>query len=596
VNKLYFGDNLDVLRTIPAECVDLIYLDPPFNSKTDYGVIYGTKRGNSQAQSHAFKDMWTWGADAQRALNETAERHLDAGVLLDSFQRVFPASNMLAYLAMMGVRLIEMQRVLKATGSLYLHCDATASHYLKVLLDSIFGVSNFRSEVIWKRTSAHNSARRWGPIHDTILFVSKSDQYTWNKVLLPYDEKYVRRYYKYTDKEGRLYRLSDLTGSGIRNGESGRSWGAFDPSSHHRHWAIPSVVKDEFPDQDDDLSPHQWLDRFAAEGLVEMTGDGGGWPHVRRYFDRMEGQTIQDIILDIPPLSKRHGERLGYSTQKPLALLERIIRASSNEGDVVLDPFCGCGTAIEAAQTLGRKWIGIDVTYLAIHVVEGRLVKCFGSQIKNTYQLFGRPKDEDDARALAARDWLEFQKWAVFMLGGLPKEKPGADGGIDGIIRYHRVGIEQPNRAVVSVKGGQHVGVDAIHKLKSVVQREKAEVGILVCLDPPTSAMEKEALSEGEIGPPSRRVSKLQIVTAGQLFSPHPIELPGTLDPPEIVRLAAASSRSKKMLKRVQGQTEMLFAMEAKQERYEATKRKPNRSIRPVEIQVVRAQKPSKQK
>src|SRR5206468_654128 len=182
----------------------------------------------------------------------------------------------------------------------------------------------------------------------------------------------------------------------------------------------------------------------------------------------------------IDKINPAGNERLGYPTQKPTALLERIVAASSNPGDLVLDPFCGCGTAIEASEKLGRDWIGIDVTYLAIHVIEGRLVKTFGPKIKERYRLFGQPKDADDARALAARDWLEFQKWAVFSLGGLPKDRPGADGGIDGIIRYHRVGIEQPNRAVVSVKGGLNVGVDAVHKLKSVVAREKAEVGVLV--------------------------------------------------------------------------------------------------------------------
>ena len=229
-----------------------------------------------------------------------------------------------------------------------------------------------------------------------------------------------------------------------------------------------------------------------------------------------------------------------------MALLERIIAASSNEGEIVLDPFCGCGTAIEAAEQLKRQWIGIDVTYLAIHVIEGRLARAFGTGIKERYKLLGRPKDANDARALAARDWLEFQKWAVFQLGGLPKDKPGADGGIDGIIRYHRVGIEQPNRAVVSVKGGEHVGVDAIHKLKSVVQREKAEFGVLVCLDGPTKAMEKEVLSEGEVGPSSRRVPKLQVVPVDQIFSKHPIEIPGTLDPPEISRTRAPYAFSEK--------------------------------------------------
>jgi hypothetical protein len=334
------------------------------------------------------------------------------------------------------------------------------------------------------------------------------------------------------------------------------------------------------------LKTHQWLDLFDSEGLVEMTGEGAGWPHVRRYFDRMEGQAIQDIVLDIPPLSKRHSERLGYSTQKPLELLKRIILASSNEGDTVLDPFCGCGTAIEAAQILGRNWIGIDVTYLAIHVIEGRLAKAFGPKINAEYQLLGRPEDSDDARSLAARDWLEFQKWAVFVLGGLPKDKPGADGGIDGIIRYHRVGVEQPNRAVVSVKGGQHVGVDAIHKLKSVAQREKAEVGILVCLDRPTSSMEREALSAGEVGPRSRTVRRLQIVTVDQLFDRHPIDLPGTIDLPEITRLKQVEKKVKPR-RITQGQTEMIFPINT--DKIDApAPMKESRRIRSVEIEVVR--------
>jgi len=270
-----------------------------------------------------------------------------------------------------------------------------------------------------------------------------------------------------------------------------------------------------------------------------------------------------------------------------LVLLERIIKASSNPGDVVLDPFCGCGTAIEAAEKLGRKWIGIDVTYLAIHVIEGRLVNAFGSDIKRSYQLFGRPKDAESARALAARDWLEFQKWAVFALGGLPKDKPGADGGIDGIIRYHRVGIEQPNRAVVSVKGGLNVGVDAIHKLKSVVEREKAEIGVLVCIDRATGPMDKEAASAGDVGPPSRRVSKLQIVTVEMLFQPNPVDLPGMIDPPEVGR-SPMLEPPKRGRKRIEGQAEMLFAMEGDQASYKGEKRKGNRSIRAVEVEVTR--------
>jgi hypothetical protein len=339
------------------------------------------------------------------------------------------------------------------------------------------------------------------------------------------------------------------------------------------------------------------MEKYDKEGRLYFPSKKGGRIRLKNYLDESKGVPLQNLWTDIPPINSMAEERLGYSTQKPLALLERIIEASSKKGDVILDPFCGCGTAVEAAHKLKRDWIGIDVTYLAIHVVEGRIAKEFGPEVKNSYELFGQPKDQDDARALAARDWLEFQKWAVFSLGGLPKDRPGADGGIDGIIRYHRVGVEQPNRAVVSVKGGQHVGVDAIHKLKSVVQRENAELGILVCLDSPTSAMEREVASAGEVGPPSRRVPKLQIVTVDQIFSRNPIELPGTLDPPEISRFAPPPGPAKKRRKQIPGQTEMIFAMqESPQADYDADTKsgrtekagKRGRQIRPVDIEVIR--------
>lgn len=572
-NKLYFGDNLEVLRKMAAESVDLIYLDPPFNSNADYGVIYGTKRGASQAQSHAFKDMWTWGPDAQRALNETAERHLEAGALLDAFNKIFEGSHMMAYLAMMAVRLIELHRVLKQSGSLYLHCDPTASHYLKMLLDAIFSPTNFCNEIIWKRSHSHNSAKRYGPIHDVLLFYAKSDSYTWNKIMVPLADTYLASHYKY-EENGRRYKRQDLTGAGVRHGETGLPWKGINPTAKRRHW----------------MRPPSELEKLEKNGLIYWPAKEGAWPYLKLFLDERQGQPMQDLWLDINPINPVAQERLGYHTQKPLALLERIILSSSNESDVVLDPFCGCGTAIEAAQRLNRKWVGIDVTYLAIHVIEGRLRKAFGEKIRDTYSLLGKPEDPDDARILAARDWLEFQKWAVFQLGGLPKDKPGADGGIDGIVRYHRVGIEQPNRAVVQVKGGQHVGVDAIHKLKSVVQREKAEVGILVCLDDPTKAMEKEVLSEGEVGPPSLRVPKLQIVTVNQLFTRHPIELPGTLDPPEIVRFMPSTPALKKRRKAIEGQAEMIFAMENPQAPYKADKR-GKRQIRPVDIEVIRPDK-----
>ncbi|MBZ9775195.1 DNA methyltransferase [Mesorhizobium sp. CO1-1-8] len=571
MNELHFGDNLDVLRAMPAESVDLIYLDPPFNSNANYNVLYGTKRGGpSQAQSHAFEDTWKWGRDAQRAIDETAERHLEAGSLLDAFQKVFGNSNMMAYLAMMTVRLIEMRRVLNSKGSLYLHCDPTASHYLKLILDAIFGPDRFQNEIIWKRHSAHNSAKRYGPVHDVLFFYTKSNVFTWTNPRTDYAEDYLDKYYKYQDGDGRLYWRNSLTAAGTRQGSSGQAWRGYDPAVKGAHWKFTTDN----------------LEALDAAGKLYWP-PGGGWPQIKRYRDELKGLVVSDIWDDIDKINPAGNERLGYSTQKPLALLERIILASSNKGDVVLDPFCGCGTAVEASQNLGRNWIGIDVTYLAIHVIEGRLVKAFGPSIKDSYKIFGRPRDANDARALAGRDWLEFQKWAVFTLGGIPKDRPGADGGIDGIIRYHRVGIEQPNRAVVSVKGGLHVGVDAIHKLKSVVQREGAEIGVLVCLDSPTPAMVKEAASERDVGPPSRRVAKLQILTVDMLFQANPVDLPGMIDTPEAGRQPALTP-PKRSRKRVEGQTEMLFPIEGSQPVI-AEKRKGNRPIRPVEIEVTRS-------
>jgi DNA modification methylase len=569
-NSLHFGDNIDVLRALPAESIDLVYLDPPFNSNAIYGVIYGTKRGGaSRAQSHAFEDAWTWGEDAQRALDQTAERHLAAGTLLDAFQRVFETSNMMAYLAMMAVRLIEMRRVLKSTGSLYLHCDPTASHYLKILLDVIFGKENYVNELIWERTNTKGHAfTRFSSSHDTILFYSKGPNYTWNPQFLPHSESYIKSHYSNVEEEtGRRYTLGDCLNPNPDRPNLTYEWNGLT-----RVWRW---TKDRMQKNHDD-------------GRLIYTKTG--MPRYKRYLDEMSGTPISDVWTDIFPINSQAEERLHYPTQKPLALLERIINASSNPGDVVLDPFCGCGTAVEASQKLKREWIGIDVTYLAIHVIEGRLVKAFGPKIKEEYKLFGRPKDADDARALAARDWLEFQKWAVFMLGGLPKDKPGADGGIDGIIRYHRVGVEQPNRAVVSVKGGLNVGVDAIHKLKSVVKRENAEVGVLVCLNNPGAPMRREAASEGEVGPSSRKVQKLQIITVDQLFERHPVDLPGMIDPPEAVSTSPAFEQPKRKKKKIEGQTEMLFALERSQEGYEAKKPiKRNRQIRVVDIEVTRA-------
>ena len=526
-NRLYYGDNLDVLRREIADgSVDLVYLDPPFNSNASYNILFKSPTGaTADAQIEAFADTWHWNERAEDAFDQVARSgHTRAFDLLNAMRRFLGDNDMMAYLAMMAVRMVELHRVLRPTGSLYLHCDPTASHYLKLLLDAVFDSPQFRSEIIWKRTSSHNSARRWGPIHDVILFYSRSADYLWNRVDMPYDPDYTDRYYRHVDGDGRRYRLSDLTGSGTRNGESGRSWGGFDPTVHGRHWGIPTIVKQEFGDRS--LTPHGWLDLFREHGLIEMSGRGGGWPHVRRYLDRMTGQAVQDIVDDIPPLSQRHAERLGYPTQKPLALLERIIAASSNEGDVVLDPFCGCGTAVHAAQKLGRQWIGIDVTHLAISLIEKRMQAAFPGV---AFTVEGTPKDLESAMDLARRDKYQFQWWAVSMVDAMPYggRKKGADGGVDGII-YFKPDGKRTEGAIVSVKGGDHVGVGMIRDLHSAMEREKARAGVFLCKATPTTAMEKEAAAVGRFAAAAtgKTYPRLQIITLAELFRGKRPDLP----------------------------------------------------------------------
>jgi site-specific DNA-methyltransferase (adenine-specific) len=410
---------------------------------------------------------------------------------------------------MMGVRLVELHRVLKPTGSLYLHCDPTASHYLKILLDAVFGKENFRNEVIWKRTSAHSSAKRWGPVHDTILFTSKTKDFRWNKITQEYDDIYLNAFFTHEDPDGRRWRRADLTGAGVRNGASGLPWRGIDVSAKGRHWAVPI-------DQ---------LDALDAQGRIHWPAKKGGVPQRKKYLDELKGMPVQDIITDIKPIHNVGEERMGYPTQKPVALLERILSASSNPGDVVLDPFCGCGTTVHAAQKLDRKWIGIDITHLAIGLIETRLFDAFGDEAK--VEVHGVPKDLAGAQNLFDRDdrtKKEFEKWAVRLIkahaqgGG----KKGADGGIDGIFRF---GPEREHKAIVSVKGGRNLGVSMIRDLDAVVTEQKAQIGIFLTLHEPTSKMVEWARGAGTFefeGFNYDPVPRLQIVTIADALEHGP--------------------------------------------------------------------------
>jgi len=528
---LYFGDNLEILRKyIRDDSVDLIYLDPPFNSEADYNIIFREHTGQGPgAQITAFEDTWHWGEESEKALKEVLERHGSLGEFLDYLVRSLGRNDLSAYLVMMAVRLLELYRVLKPTGSLYLHCDPTASHYLKVILDHIFGPKNFRNEVIWKRTSAHGSAKRWGPVHDVLLFYTKGPSYTWNRVFQEYDEDYVQKQYRYEDERGR-YSPGDLTGKGKTKGQSGQPWRGIDPTTKGRHWAIPT--RDnlpswlELPSNWEEMGVQEKLDYLDAHGLIHWP-DKGAMPRFKRYYNPSKGVPIVDVITDIPPVSAHAKERLGYPTQKPVALLRRIIQASSNPGDVVLDPFCGCGTALAAAEELGRSWIGIDITHLAVTLIQARLRRDFGLEANKDYRVEGTPKDLGSARFLFQKDPHQFQIWAVGLLGGQPhgdpyKGKKGADRGIDGVI-YLNTGTKV-EKLIIQVKGGKNIGPKDVRDLRGVVGREKALGGILVTLESPTKDMKKEAASAGVYSWGSQSYPVLQILTIEELLAgKHPL-------------------------------------------------------------------------
>ncbi len=364
---VWTGDNLPVMRGINSACIDLIYLDPPFNSNEDYAAPIG-----SRAAGAAFKDTWTLSDIDVYEHGELAERSPAAYAVIEAARQTH-GKSMMSYLIMMAVRLIEMRRILKDTGSIYLHCDSTASHYLKLLMDSVFGRRNYRNHISWKRTSVHNSAKRWGPNLDSILFYTKSDQFIWNQVRQPYDPEYIEKFYRYEDEIGR-FQVGDLTGAGLRRGDSGRAWRGVNPSKKGRHWAVPmKILAKAYPNRDlSSLSTQAKLDLLNDAGLVYWP-PSGSTPRLKRYLDMSKGVPIQELVSDIRPIGSRARERTGYPTQKPLALLDRIIQASSNEDDVVFDPFCGCATTLVAADRLNRAWAGIDLSPLAVRLVDQRI-------------------------------------------------------------------------------------------------------------------------------------------------------------------------------------------------------------------------------
>ncbi|HEY3854362.1 MAG TPA: site-specific DNA-methyltransferase [Verrucomicrobiae bacterium] len=500
MNNLLFGDNLQWLRDtkiFPDSSADLVYLDPPFNSNADYNVLFREASGEaSQAQFHAFTDTWNW-ADAATTYSEFIDNCENAAVveMMEALFQFLRHSPMMAYLAMMTPRLVELHRILKPTGSLYLHCDPTASHYLRMLLDGIFGQQCFQNEIIWKRTSAHSGTKRWGPVHDVILFYSKTNKFTWNPVFQDYSEDYIEGFYRNSDKKGR-FQVGDLTGAGTRSGESGQPWRKFNPTEVGRHWAVPNkILLETFGKELAEWTVQEKLDALDKQGLIYWPLKGRV-PRFKRYLNEKAGVPISDVITDINPIGAQAQERLGYPTQKPLELMERIIAASSNAGDIVLDPFCGCGTTIHAAQKLGRKWIGIDVTYLAINLIKRRLKDAFGDEVQ--YEERGQPTDFESAKRLAELDKWQFQQWALSLVDARPRTEgdgKGADRGVDGMLYFYESKDER-KRILVQIKGG---GVNRrdVATLLGDVNNQKFVGGILLTLEKPTKPMRMEAADAG---------------------------------------------------------------------------------------------------
>ena len=530
MNRLYYGDNLEVLRKyIADESVDLIYLDPPFNSQANYNILYKEQNGSQSAsQIKAFSDFWHWDQESQKTFEDLVGNPAypsDLKKLIVSIKEFLGNNDMSAYLIMMAARLVELRRALKITGSIYLHCDPTASHYLKVLMDAIFKPNNFRNEIVWVRTTGHRDSRKYNQSHDIILFYTKSDDFTWFPQYVPYDKEYIRKNFNHTDSDGRRFMADNLLAAGTRNGESGKEWHGINPTKTGNHWQYTI----------------QKLDELEREGRIFFP-ESGKMPRLKRYLDELDGKPLTSEWTDIPSIGAHAAERLDYPTQKPIGLLERIIKSSCPENGSVLDPFCGCGTALDAAEMLHRQWIGIDITHLAINVIKRRLKERY-PDVK--FEVIGEPKDLEGARELAKQDRYQFQWWACSLIDAAPYEnkKRGADTGIDCVLYNPVKGTNRTYYGIVQVKSG-NVNSGQVRDFKGTMEREKADYGIFLTLEDPTEPMSKEAVVAGHIKTEwNASIPKVQVLTIKELLEGNQPEFPF---PPDNYNTAARGKRASK--------------------------------------------------
>lgn len=514
---LFYGDNLDVLRTyVSDESVDLVYLDPPFNSNASYNVLFAEQDGSrSAAQVKAFGDTWRWDEGAATAYEEVVEAGGEVSQAMRAFQTLLGPSNMLAYLSMMAPRLVELRRAMKPTASIYLHCDPTASHYLKLLLDAVFGPENFRNEIIWQRTLSKGQMTTKLPNnHDVILSYKRSADAFWNPnaAFQPYDpanvdEKTAKKYC-HRDSDGRLYQLTSLLSPNPDR-----------PNLDYEFLGVRRVWR----------WTQERMQREYEAGRV-MQSKAGAVPRFKRYLDEQRGRPMGDVWTDIPPLNSQAAERLGYPTQKPEALLERIIEMASKPEDIVLDPFCGCGTAIAVSERLGRRWIGIDVTFLATHLIKSRLTEAFGDTLE--FEVIGEPTTKSEAEKLAKEDPFQFQVWALSKVKARNSDQGrGADQGIDGRLLFHEKFGGKTRQVIISVKSGK-TGPRHVRDLRGVIEREKAEIGVLISMREPTAAMRAEAAAAGHYVSGEEGVGtwgehpRIQLLTIQELLDGKQIDKP----------------------------------------------------------------------
>ena len=538
MNRLFYGDCLTVMRDLGLASVDLIYLDPPFNSNRQYNAIYKDETGRPLPyQIEAFCDIWELDSERERSIRTLPVLMRENGIddaaveLWRLWMRALRETQprLLAYLSYMAERLLIMHRLLKPTGSLYFHCDPTVSHYVKPLLDAIFGHDQFRSEIVWKRTRRNSVAFRWGNTTDRLLFYTKSDRYTWNQKYQPHDLEYVAKAYRYDDGDGLgKYKKISLHAAGVRTGDSGIAWRGYAPSLHNRHWAMPTresmqrfiVERGLIPDW-----PHAYasvqerLDALDRAGLIVHSDNY--LPEIKSYLMATNGFAVTDLITDVPIASGK--ERMGYASQKPLGLIERIIEISSHPSDVVLDPFCGCATTLEAAHKLGRKWMGIDI---AIHAIERvarvRLSERLGLVEGQDFIVEGIPRTVEGAQELWQRDKYHFQKWAVEQVEGFITTKRSADGGVDGRLYFAISDDQDLQSMVIEVKGGANLSIRDLRALKGVLGHDTALMAGMIVMKSPgqTKARDFNRFMEdaGSLEIVGIEYPRIQLLDVGQIL------------------------------------------------------------------------------